>query len=1045
MKLRIATTLMTALMAAGTVQAQTVIGSWYAFDNANNSQHVEAGDSTASGWTANLTTSTRGSATTAAAQSATLDAGATGPVVDPDLGDQSGLQANIANIGNATTTITFINGSGTNVPLGGFYYDYKKTANGAGTSDTTDWGTIDLIAVSNITGAVNGSTLNQRPVGTANYFSQGVDVDLAGLSIDAGATGTFSMVVAWDGSTAPADPTWHKAVTYDNIALVASTNPVVSTGTYYIDPIGGSDSNNGTATNDAWATLARASTNYVAGDEILLKRGETFSGQLLLQQVQGSAALPIKIGAYGTGNDPIISGSGGNHSIRMTFPEYVVVEDLEITGEGIQAEAYWAGSTNTYDHLYFRNLNIHDITGTTSNALALVVAAEGGTKFNDVLIEGCTISNVINKAITINKWNLDSTFFHTDVVISNNTIQGSGMQVGKIAGNSLITGNNVTGSNGSDGLTDTDSGLWIWGCRDLLIEQNVFEGARGAHDACGVHIDIGNADCVVQYNLMRDNEGGFAEFLGSNSNCVYRYNISINDGNRVKGVGGASQEGRMFFFGGYTGAGNPKDGPYNNYVYNNTIYTKASILSKFQVDDTASGALIANNIIYMEGSTSNLTLSSTANNMLFDNNLVYQGKVPGAPYIVTDTINADPLFANPGWLTAAAYMPANTNQVVDQGIAITNLPGDAIGLDIGFAVTEDYFGNPIYGAPDMGAIEVSALTALAGWHTWAVGAVPVASASPDETLSGYTGNMGTSVSAGGGQQTTTAESGDDTYGTAVAVAGRTADSSVLLRASDGGNAAIRRLDFLVTNNTGQDIDLGSVHIHFDYRLLYGSNTTTTIKLSHLSGASDLDDVPWVGYTLMAPKTFTDLLWQDEDIDISKTSMGNVVWTNGTSAAFRIEVAVDAGAIAAGVNIDNVAISTYISPVVALEGYAAWADGWGGVDLGNLTADLDEDGWDNLTEYGLGGNPTNGFIDGNIPTLSVVGGGLQYLHVQRNDDTNLTYYLETDDDLVLAPGWTNTGFTVTGTNDTLGGDFDEVTNSIPATDPQKFIRLIIENN
>ncbi|VGO12007.1 hypothetical protein PDESU_00555 [Pontiella desulfatans] len=213
-----------ALTVAGAVQAD-IVGSWYAFDAANNSQHTEAADSTASGWTANLTTSERGSQQVAATQSATLDAGATGPVVDPGLGDISGLQANIANTGNATTTFTFLNSTGADVDLENFFYDYKKTAAGAGTSDTTDWGDIDLIAVSGITGATDGSTLHSRDIGTPNYFSQGVDIDLSGYSIANGATATFTMVVTWDGSTAPADPTWHKSVTYDNIALTAIPEP----------------------------------------------------------------------------------------------------------------------------------------------------------------------------------------------------------------------------------------------------------------------------------------------------------------------------------------------------------------------------------------------------------------------------------------------------------------------------------------------------------------------------------------------------------------------------------------------------------------------------------------------------------------------------------------------------------------------------------------------------------------------------------------------------------------------------------------------------
>ncbi len=213
------------LMVGGAAQADMTIGSWYAFDDANGVQHVEAADSVATGWSANLTTSTRGSRHVAAAQSGTLDAGATGPVVDPGLGDVSGLQANVANVGTATTTFTFVNNSGADVDLSYFYYDYKKTSQDTGTSDTTDWGTIDLIAVSGVTGTANGSTLNSRAVGTGNYWSQGVDVDLSGLSVDAGATATFSMVVTWDGTTAPDDPTWHKAVTYDNFAVTAIPEP----------------------------------------------------------------------------------------------------------------------------------------------------------------------------------------------------------------------------------------------------------------------------------------------------------------------------------------------------------------------------------------------------------------------------------------------------------------------------------------------------------------------------------------------------------------------------------------------------------------------------------------------------------------------------------------------------------------------------------------------------------------------------------------------------------------------------------------------------
>mgnify|MGYP003573480102 FL=1 len=108
-------------------------------------------------------------------------------------------------------------------------------------------------------------------------------------------------------------------------------------------------------------------------------------------------------------------------------------------------------------------------------------------------------------------------------------------------------------------------------------------------------------------------------------------------------------------------------------------------------------------------------------------------------------------------------------------------------------------------------------------------------------------------------------------------------------------------------------------------------------------------------------------------------------------------------------------------------------------------DDDDDGLINLYEYGLGGDPTNGFVDGNIPSFGNIDGSMLYIHAQRNDDTNLVYYLETDTDLVSAPIWTNSGYIVTGTNTSLVGDFDEVTNSIPTTAAQQFIQLIIEQN
>ena len=120
-------------------------------------------------------------------------------------------------------------------------------------------------------------------------------------------------------------------------------------------------------------------------------------------------------------------------------------------------------------------------------------------------------------------------------------------------------------------------------------------------------------------------------------------------------------------------------------------------------------------------------------------------------------------------------------------------------------------------------------------------------------------------------------------------------------------------------------------------------------------------------------------------------------------------------------------------------YNIWAAGFGVTN--GPADDHDNDGLANLYEYGLGGNPTNGFIDGNIPTFGQGAGGLEYIHAQRTDDATLDYYLNLTPNLVVT-SWTNLGYTVVGTNST-GGTFDFVTNLIDTTDSAKFIQLEIE--
>jgi len=76
---------------------------------------------------------------------------------------------------------------------------------------------------------------------------------------------------------------------------------------YYIDN-SGSDSYAGTSPGAAWQTLSKVnSSTFLAGDSILFNRNGTWYG-ILRPNSSGSSGTPIVYGAYGTGNDPIITG-----------------------------------------------------------------------------------------------------------------------------------------------------------------------------------------------------------------------------------------------------------------------------------------------------------------------------------------------------------------------------------------------------------------------------------------------------------------------------------------------------------------------------------------------------------------------------------------------------------------------------------------------------------------------------------------------------------------------------------------------------------------
>ena len=82
---------------------------------------------------------------------------------------------------------------------------------------------------------------------------------------------------------------------------------------YYISSSSGNDQNSGTSPAEAWQHLhmiflkSSSSTPFRPGDEILLKRGDQWYEQIRLRGI-GTAELPLRIGAYGEGQKPLLYG-----------------------------------------------------------------------------------------------------------------------------------------------------------------------------------------------------------------------------------------------------------------------------------------------------------------------------------------------------------------------------------------------------------------------------------------------------------------------------------------------------------------------------------------------------------------------------------------------------------------------------------------------------------------------------------------------------------------------------------------------------------------
>ncbi len=532
---------------------------------------------------------------------------------------------------------------------------------------------------------------------------------------------------------------------------------VVSAGhgaTYYLNAAHGSDDNPGTSPQAPLRTLARATQLTLhAGDQVLLAAGQKFPGQLAYEKLTGTAAQPIVISSYPAGPETgnaqaMIDARGFVAGVCLKNCAQIKIANLMISADAGGMQPGQIVKTNLrcgvlvvadepgeFAGFTLTNLTVKDIfyeapgfvrsseevrsaNGTQNYGWGIrLLNSAAGTFLRDIFIADCQIENIGHTGLKLT--GPSNSLQHVEVQrVQIARTGGPGVQMSGVRGGHFSELDvNRSGSADDTRKWGRGSGLWTWGCDNVIIEKSRFQNANGPGDSAGVHIDYNCRNVIVQYNFSAHNAGGFCEILGNNYNCAYRYNVSVNDGYRVKGRDGAFQEGKTFWLSGYAGDKNPKQGPFNTYFYNNTIYVGSNIVAKISIAPTARGVLIANNIFCFEGRSESVAgdqnkadrfLSAPLQNVVFKNNLFRHSDSWPSDSVLQDQ---SPIFGDPGFQKAAGlslenYAPTNATLVRHRSLPIPLLPGDAIGLVGGLKIDRDILGRPIVGNPDLGALEM---------------------------------------------------------------------------------------------------------------------------------------------------------------------------------------------------------------------------------------------------------------------------------------------------------------------------------------------------
>ncbi|MBE7451919.1 MAG: right-handed parallel beta-helix repeat-containing protein [Kofleriaceae bacterium] len=252
-----------------------------------------------------------------------------------------------------------------------------------------------------------------------------------------------------------------------------------------------------------FATIQQAAAAATPGTAIRLGPGEHTSGQYVAG-LRGTATAPIWIGGEPGQPRPVLRGAG--QALHLVRPAYVVVHDLEVTGQtanGLNVDdgGDFADDTAAH-HVVLRDLHVHDV-GTGGNNDCIKVSGVNDLHVLDSRIERCGAGGS----------GIDHVGCHRSVV-ARNTFAGAMSTAVQAKGGSTdvdvrqnriaITGPRAVNLGGSTDLDLFRPPLSTSApnaeARRIRVFANVITGLG---DTATPFAFVGCIDCLAAHNLVR--------------------------------------------------------------------------------------------------------------------------------------------------------------------------------------------------------------------------------------------------------------------------------------------------------------------------------------------------------------------------------------------------------------------------------------------------------------------------------------------------------------------------------------------------------------